>query len=257
MATIAEIPERSGRPQRPFAAWHRRDRNLIAGLIAYVWLGILLGFGADIAGHYASHAPPFPLIVHIHAIAFLGWLVLFTVQAGLIRTGRVALHRCLGLAMLGLAAFMLFIGPATALRVDRMTAHAPDGDPNFVFIQFGDMIAFAMLTGAGVALRARAAAHKRLMLLSLLYISDAGFGRALGAMLAFPVPLTFWSDFAGDYLLSDLGMAALGIHDLVTRRRLHPAYVAGALFALSMQFAATWGHVTPALRPLALSLIGA
>ena len=257
MATIAEVSERPARPQRPFAPWHRRDRNVIAGLIVYVWLGILAGFGSDIADHVANHRPAFPLIVHIHAVAFLGWLVLFTVQAGLIRTGRAALHRRLGFAMLALAAFMLFIGPATALQVDRLQAHAPDADPNFVFIQMGDMLAFAMLTGAGVALRARPAAHKRLMLLSLLYISDAGFGRALGAMLTFPTPFTFWFDFAGDYLLSDLGTFALGIHDLLTRRRLHPAYVAGILFVLAMQFAATWGHVTPALRPLALGLIGA
>lgn len=254
MATIVRISECTG---PPFTAWHPRDRNLIAALILYVWVGILVGFGSDIANHVANNRPAFPLIVHIHAVAFLGWLVLFTVQAGLIRSGRADLHRRLGHAMLALAAFMLIIGPATALYVERLHAHEPDGDPNFVFIQIGDMLAFAALTGAGVLLRARAAAHKRLMLLSLLYISDAGFGRMLGAMLTFPVPFTFWSDFAGDYLLSDLGIFGLGMHDLITRRRLHPAYVAGVLFVLAMQFAATWGHVTPALRPLALSLIGA
>ena len=257
MATIAQVPERPERPKRPFAAWHRWDRNFIAGLILYVWLGILLGFGGDIADHVLSHKPAFPLIVHVHAVVFVGWLVLFTVQAGLIRARRPELHRRLGYAMLGLAAFMLVIGPATALHMDRVHLQEPDADPTFVYIQLTDMLAFAVLTGAAVLLRNSASAHKRLMLLSLLYISDAGFARLLGPFVAPLIAGPYWSNFFGDYLASDLGMLAIAIYDLRTRGRLHPAYVAGLAFVTTVELGGTWAYVAgPLTRPLALWLIG-
>ncbi|MEO9131689.1 MAG: hypothetical protein ABI240_10825 [Sphingomonas sp.] len=34
----------------------------------------------------------YPLIVHLHAAAFVGYLVLFTAQVALIRTSRLDLH---------------------------------------------------------------------------------------------------------------------------------------------------------------------
>lgn len=47
--------------------------------------------------------------------------------------------------------------------------------PEFLAVQFSDILAFAGLTTAGLLLRGNSAAHKRLMLLGLIYISDAGF----------------------------------------------------------------------------------
>ena len=64
-----------------FAPFHRYDRNFFLAYVALIWLGILMGFGGDIVDHIKSHAPAFPLIVHVHAaIAFVGWLVVLTIQ---------------------------------------------------------------------------------------------------------------------------------------------------------------------------------
>ena len=139
-----------------------------------------MGFGPEIVKHVQTHAKPFPLIVHFHAAAFVGWLVLFTVQVLLIRTKRGALHRKLGFAMLGVAAVMMVLGPATALIADHGKIGTPDADPAFLAVQFTDIVAFVGLLGAAVLLRDRAAAHKRLTLLATIYITDAGFGRWLG-----------------------------------------------------------------------------
>ena len=38
-------------------------------------------------------------------------------------------------------------------------------------------------------------------------------------------------------------MLGLGVYDLVTRRRLHPAYVLGAIWILSWQVIAKWLYV--------------
>src|SRR5678816_853054 len=91
-----------------------REHDLILVCIAIVWAGILLGFGHEIVQHIQSGERPYPLIVHVHGAVFVGWLVLLTTQVLLIRGGRFAIHRRLGLAGAGLAAVMIVLGPATA-----------------------------------------------------------------------------------------------------------------------------------------------
>jgi len=103
------------------------------------------------------------------------------------------------------------------------TGHAPV----FLAVQFADILAFAGLTAAGLLMREVPSAHKRLMLLGLIYISDAGFARYLNDFMASPFGHGFWGEAAGLYLGSDLLMIGLGVYDLATRRRLHPAYICG------------------------------
>ena len=142
-----------------------------------VWVAVLSGFGTDTFNHVSKFGLDYPLIVHFHAVAFVGWLALFTVQVALIRQGRPDIHRRLGLAGVVLAALMVVLGPATALVVDAHRFAATGQTPEFLAVQLTDILAFSGLTGAGLLLRARSAAHKRLMLLGLIYISDAGFAR--------------------------------------------------------------------------------
>ena len=53
--------------------------------VLLMWLGIAMGFGPQIVNHIEKHAPPYPLIVHVHALAFVGWLVLLTSRVWLAR----------------------------------------------------------------------------------------------------------------------------------------------------------------------------
>jgi hypothetical protein len=66
----------------------------------------------------------------------------------------------------------------TAALVDqvRQVTH-PDYAPQFLALEFEEMIAFSVFMTAGVIFRRNPAAHKRLMLLSAVAISDAGFAR--------------------------------------------------------------------------------
>lgn len=218
---------------------------------------MLSGFGTDTFQHVRKHGLDYPPIVHFHAVAFLGWLVLFTVQAALIRNGRPDLHRRLGMAGIGLAAVMVVLGPATALFVDAAHYSATGQTPEFLGVQFTDILAFAGLTAAGLLLRARSStAHKRLMLLGLIYISDAGFARLLNGVVAAPFGETLSGEFAALYFCSDLLMLGLGAYDLVTRGRLHPAYVVGVLWSLAMQITALTLLGSPAWKTLTLHLIG-
>ena len=214
---------------------------------------MLSGFGTDTFNHLSKYGLDYPLIVHFHAVAFVGYLALFTVQVALIRKARLDIHRRLGIAGAVLASIMIVLGPATALVVDAGRFKAAGTSPVFLAVQFIDILAFAGLTAAGLLLRARPAAHKRLMLLGLIYISDAGFARLLNGAVAAPLAL---GDWAGLYLGSDFLMLALGVYDLATRARLHPAYIAGFVWTIALQITALLLLGNPTWKALSLHLIG-
>ena len=238
-------------PSRPQA-----DRNAFLLLTALVWVAVLSGFGTDSFDHVRTHGLDYPLIVHFHAVAFVGYLTLFTTQVALIRNGRADLHRRLGVAGAALAGVMLVLGPATALTVDAARFAASGHTPEFLAVQLTDILAFAGLTGAGLALRGAPAAHKRLMLLGLIYISDAGFARFVNPLLAAPLGQGVWGEFAGLYLGSDLLLLGLGAYDLATRRRLNPVYIAGAAWMIALQLTARALLHSPGWKVLSLHLIG-
>jgi hypothetical protein len=247
-----------GRGAGPFAPYHAWDRNFFLIWAALIWLGVMMGFGPQIADHIRTHAKPYPPIVHVHAAVFMSWLVLFTGQILLIRARRSDLHRKLGFAMVGLAGVMAILGPATALVADAAKLGTPASDPSFVAIQFTDIAAFVGLLGSAVAFRNVAPIHKRLVLMSTIYISDAGFARWLGGPLHGLLgdgPAAFWAfAYSGTAIL----FLGLGAYDLITRRRLHPAYLGGLAWvavcetmALSLYFSAAWKPVATSLVRLA------
>ncbi len=238
-----------------FAPYHKWDRNFFLLLVVLIWFGILNGFVPEIVSAVEKHKP-FPLIVHVHAVAFVGWLVLLTVQVLLIRRGRHEIHRKLGAWGAALAGIMVVLGPATAIYMQRYHFGTSDSDPAFLAVQLTDILAFAGLVLFAIALRRESAAHKRLILLATLYISDAGFARFLGDGVHGLLGDGFFPFMAGAYLANDLLVLALGAYDLITRRRLHPAYVAGAVWTLCMQFTATFLYRSAFFKPVALTLIG-
>jgi hypothetical protein len=244
-------------PRAPFAPYHKWDRNFFLALVLAIWVGVVMGFGGDILQHLRSREAAYPWIVHLHAVVFVGWLVLLTTQVLLIRTRRPQLHYRLGAAMMWLVPFMVIIGPATAITMQRLQFGTPDSDPAFVAIQFTDIIAFAGLVVAGYRARNVSSAHKRLMLLSTIYISDAGFARWLGHDIHVLLGHGFWPSVAGLYLPSDILVLSLGVYDLVTRRRLYPAYVWGVAWIASLQLLAGYLYnVAPFWKAIASHLIG-
>jgi hypothetical protein len=56
------------------------DRNFVLLIVSLTWLGILGGFGLDVIEHVRHSTRAYPLIVHVHALLFVGWLVLLTMQ---------------------------------------------------------------------------------------------------------------------------------------------------------------------------------
>jgi hypothetical protein len=242
---------------RRFAPRHRRDNLIFLAMVLLVWLGILMGFVPQVIRHVQLHRPPYPLIVHIHGPVFAAWLVLLTVQLGLVRTGNVRLHRKLGMIGMALAAVMVVLGPATAIVVDRAHIGTPQDDPGFLAIQLEDMIGFAGLVAAAFWFRQRPDAHKRLIVLATLHISDAGFSRWLGGyFVAVLGPSSTASLILQLYFANDLLVVGLGVYDWATRGRLHPVYLPAVAWIVLVQGVSLWFYMNPWWQATQAHLLG-
>src|SRR5437762_837928 len=154
------------------------------------------------------------------------------------------------------------IEAATGLAPRRSRPFAPycRSDRNFflsyVVLLWLDILAFAGLATAAFALRNDSSAHKRLILLATLYISDAGFARVFGDGVHGLLGDGFWPFLAEAYLANDVLAAGISVYDFITRRRLHPAYVAGIAWTFALQLTASALYHAPGWKPVALALIG-
>ena len=244
------------RPTAPFPAQHPWDRNFFLGLVALIWLGILMGFVPQMVQHVTQNQRPYPLAVHLHAAAFVGWLVLLTTQVLLVRTRRLALHRKLGYGMVALGAVMLLVGPTAVWVVQQQDFGTPKSNPAFLAVQGIALISFLVVGGAGVLLRKSPSAHKRLMIIATLVLADAGFARWLGHPIGQAFGKGMWQSYLGLSGATALIIVGIGVYDLITRRRLAPAYVAGASWALAGQALACYLLFVPAWKVLATHLLG-
>jgi hypothetical protein len=90
----------------------------------------------------------------------------------------------------------------------------------------------------------------------LIGLLQAGFIRWWGAAMYASFGHGFLGGWMADYLGVTLLVLGIGVYDLVTRRRLHPAYVLGAIWILSWQFIAKWLYVSPWWKVVSLHLLG-
>jgi uncharacterized membrane protein YozB (DUF420 family) len=236
------------------------DRSFFLLVLAAMWGGVLAGFVPDSLEHLAGKHVAFAPIVHLHAVIFVGWMVLLTVQFTFIRMGRVDLHRRLGLLGAFLIPVMLVLGPVTSYVMTRREFGTPDSDPGFIVLPWLGALCFALVSSTGLAYRKNAAVHKRLMLIATAVLADAGFGRWLGPQLGPLLGHTFRSGFVAFFVPGFIGsiliMAAMLGYDLITRRRPYPQVLAAMGFVLFIQVTTTLIYTNPAWTPIATHLLG-
>lgn len=250
--TTLDFPPRAN----GFAPSHAWDRNFFLALLLLIWLPILSGFGLDMANHIQTNEAAYPLIIHIHAAVFVGWLLLLTTQIALIRVRKPALHRRLGIAGVAFIPLMTVVGLAATwiMHIRQYTPEAPH--TAFFAVQITNMMAFVPLAVAALLWRQESSAHKRLILLATLSLTVAGFARLWDYTIGDALGTAEWAFAVQLYLGTDLLILALGGYDLVTRRRLHPVYLPGAGWILVTQIASVVLYFSPAWRAFAPHLIG-
>lgn len=243
---------------KPFGHRHPADYNFFLSYVVLIWLAVLAGFVPDIIRHVRSHAAPYPISVHVHAAASIGWLALLTGQTLLVRNRNVRLHRKIGVGGGVLAILVVLVGCWAAMDVASVELGTPKSRPQFLAIELSNVIEFAALAAAAISARKQPSAHKRLILLATLSLTPAAFNRAIGVPLLHPLLGNgAWQAFIGVFAATDLMVLGIGAYDWLTRRRVHPAWVFGALWIVVAQLTAAWLDYNPAWKMIATSLVRA
>jgi hypothetical protein len=179
---------------------------------------------------FADGATLTPL-VHVHAMVFSTWMVLFVVQTGLISAGRRDLHRQLGFASVGVGLVVIGLGIMTAITAGRLGHHPPGWSSRaFLMIPLASVTGFAIFAALGIANRKRATFHKRMMLIatfSMLIPAGARLAKMAHSSILPAGPM-------GGMMIANLFLVALAAFDFSTRGRLHPVTLwGGGLFLAS------------------------
>src|SRR5215217_4439850 len=110
--------------------------SLLMGLIAVV------GFWPTYFGPLGKGTIAQPLLIHIHATVFTGWLVLFLTQAVLAATKQVTWHVRLGKVGIAYGALLVIVGLITGvLRSSRLPLGGPAED--LLLAATADMVGFS------------------------------------------------------------------------------------------------------------------
>lgn len=182
---------------------------------------IVAGFSLNLALGRSSFAVP--IVYHVHAFIFFGWMALYLTQNMLIAGGSVALHRRLGWLAVAWIPAMAIAGTAMTVTSLRRTGSPFFFDKNeFLFGNTLVLYGFVALAAAAILMRRRTDWHRRLMLCAVASLTGPGFGRLLP--MPFLIPWAWWSAaFFGPVLFVLAGM----FYDLRMRGRVHPAYFWG------------------------------
>ena len=228
-----------------------RERRFFLGVAAAMVVLTFVGFAPSYYLSTVFAGPRLSLLVHVHGVVFTLWMLLYVVQTGLIFAGRTDVHRIVGPAAVLVAAAMVPLGIATAIITKQAAAaaHLPPSGPPLVF-PLGAVLTFAVLTGWAVAMRKRAAWHKRLMLLGTLALLTTPLARVTRMS---HLPLT---PALGGIVLTDLILLVLVAYDLRTTGKLHAATKWGGAFFLLTQVIRIVLNMTPAWQAFAKSLTG-
>lgn len=195
------------------------DGFFLRGAIAMA-LVIVAGFSLQFAMGRSSFSAP--LLVHAHAVVFMGWVAIYLTQTMLATRGPIALHRRLGWVAAGWVVLMVVLGCAiTAAMVRRGQAPFFFRPQHFLVFNPLSILTFAALTAAAIHFRRQTDWHRRLHFCGMALLLGPGFGRLLPMPLL--QPYAFEATFLALMIFPLVGIAS----DLRRSGRAHPAWLWG------------------------------
>jgi len=196
------------------------DRLFIRNLATVMAVILVSGFVVQLALSRSSFSAP--LIVHAHAVVFMGWVGIVLTQVWLAGAGNIALHRQVGklaaIWALGLLVFGTWITIAAVQTGRTPFFFQPQ---NFIVANLISLYAAIGLLVAAYVMRKQTDWHARLQISSFVLLMGPGFGRLLP--MPFLPPYAF--EIAG---LTALIFPVIGIvYDWRVHGRPHPAWFWG------------------------------
>ncbi|PTD24264.1 hypothetical protein [Sphingomonas fennica] len=217
MATIALARRRRWAPEHIF----------YTGIAASMLVAVFIGFAPSwflvpFNGRPAHVLSPTPL-VHLHGAVFSAWMLLFVTQTALAGAGRTDIHRRLGMLGLPLVIAMIVIGTLTGLHGVARASGPPIVPPlSWAAIPLFAVPGFGGLILAALWKRRAPQTHKRLMVLAMVPMMGAAFGR-----------MPWFAGLSGIVLVPALYIVLVALWDMATIRRIHRATLWGGLYALA------------------------
>ena len=195
-----------------------RDRRFYTWVAIAIPLIVLVGFARTYYLKGLFGGPQLPGLVHFHGLVMTSWVVFFIIQVRLVATRRTRVHRRLGVFGSVLALLVLVVGVATAIAAAARGASPGPPPLQFLVVPLGDMVVFAGLIGTGLYFRNRLEIHKRLMLVSAVYLLGPAIARIPLQFIATGGPLAFFG-------LTDLCLLICVAYDTFKNRRVHPVFL--------------------------------
>ena len=243
---------------------HALDRWIFVFMAVWYIVITLTGFIPDsimkVGMVRAGARPPFPIVLHMHAVVMGSFLLTLLAQSWLMATGRREYHMRLGVLGFGLAGILVAVGlvlvPTIYHQVWQGAHFGPPGvrekllervpeldDIMLMQIQVGLLFPFFL----AIAYRAREhnpGIHKRLMFLATAIPLAAGIVRISALPQTMP-----WSPLSlQGYVL--LSVAPMFVWDVIRNQRVHQAYwlwlpiFAFVVTVVNLVWDKPWWHAT-------------
>jgi hypothetical protein len=218
---------------------HAIDRWIFVFMAAWFIAIVLIGFIPDalmkIGAVQAGKRPPFPPIMHVHAVLMGSFMLLLLGQAWLMATGRRELHMRIGIVAFAFVPLLVVAGiilaPTIYHQVWNMAQSAPADVratlqqrlldlENILLLQIRIGILFPLFMAIGLRARAgNSGLHKRMMFLATAVPLPAAIDRMWW------LPNTLPASPVGTDLWILVALSPLFVWDVVRNRRVHEAYL--------------------------------
>lgn len=209
-------------PGRAIPRVSRRRSPVYVGVAVLTVAIAVAGFWPKYFGPLLGGTLQTAVMIHVHAVVFVGWLVVVGLQAWLAASGRIALHVRVGNYAMAWGVLVVVVGLVTAFAVfaDRIAAGDEQQARDKLFVPLTDLMVFTPFFAAAWILRRRPELHKRLIIVATTCLLIAAVHRIpfLGGRPP-PLPQLFAVWLAPIWI----GM----IHDYVQERRVSPIYLLG------------------------------
>lgn len=268
MATVAgRLVEQEPRPDVLSGTPRARavDRWIFVGMAAWFIAIVLTGFIPDslmkVELVRTGQRPPFPIILHMHAVLMGSFLLLLLAQTWLMATGRREYHMRLGVASFVIAPALVIAGFLLAPTMYHFAWNALQAAPtaeareklekavsfseNIKLVQIRIGLLFSLFLIIGLRARRRdAGLHKRMMILATAMALPAGIDRIRW------LPTTLPDSLITTDLYTLLAVSPMFVWDVARNGRVHRAY--WIWLGVNLPFAVvvhglwdtTWWHAT-------------
>ena len=218
---------------------HAIDRWIFVFMAGWFIAIVLTGFIPDslmkVAAVQSGARPPFPIVMHMHAVLMGSFLLLLLTQTVLMATGRREYHMQLGIAAFVLAPALVVVGlilaPTMYYQLLDSLRAAPPGplreklqqgvllSENIKLIQIYIGLLFSLFLVIGLRARGRdAGLHTRRMILATAIALPAGIDRITW------LPTTFPASPLGSELYTLAAVSPMLVWDVIRNRSVHRAY---------------------------------